>query len=184
MCTAEDLKGYGYDASMFDKRGIKTFVNKEVWNVGPLRAQKQYITPKGWTRIGLKVRGKYVDDEWLSPFAHAKNWYRSYHGTGINEGASILKGNFIFKISDGRNGTRAAYGPGIYNSPDIDTARKYSKPVTIQTKAGSKRYYFVLMVAVNPATLNKTRKRGAPKNIWIAPSPSDIRPYGILLQEC
>ena len=126
--------------------------------------------------------GKYADDKWLDPFGDDGNWYRSFHGTGREAGASIYKG--AFRISNNQNGTAAAYGPGVYNSPDIRVGQGYSKAVTIETKKGSKRFYYVLMVAVNPANLNSTRTPGAPDNYWIAPTPADIRPYGILLKEC
>ena len=101
-----------YDITMFDIRGNTIFSanDNKTYKIGPPGREKNYKPPSGWIRYGLKVLGKYNDDKWLHPFKHPDNWYRAYHATSRNVGAIIF--NDGFRISDGKNGTAAAYGPG------------------------------------------------------------------------
>ena len=82
------------------------------------------------------------------------------------------------------------YGMGIYSSPDVNTAASYCRShggtIKLQTTKGTKEFYFVFQVAVNPATMNNPAyvqgfKANCPH--YIAPSGADIRPYGILIKE-
>jgi hypothetical protein len=181
-----------YDVSMFTELGNKTFgAHSDVYQVGPPGKEKSYTQPAGWTRYGLKVLGKYGDDKWLKPFQDPGNWYRAYHGTDVNAGGWIVKKNFVKSTGrketfpDGKERlTRAIYGPGVYCSPNIETVVRdgYSKKVTVQTVRGRKTFQFALQVAVNPVNLNRTKTSG-PVDYWVAPEPTDIRPYGILLKE-
>lgn len=175
-----------YDISMFDERGNKVFDEAQEFEVGPPGNKKKYIQPKGWSRYGLKVLGKYPDDKWLAPFGDDGNWYRSFHGTGREAGPSIYRDGFW--VSDGNpsaggTGTRALYGAGVYSSPDIKIATGYSKSVQIDTVNGTKKFHYVLMVAVNPENMNTTSYKDCPKDYYLAPTADDIRPYGILLKE-
>mmetsp|Transcript_12565 Transcript_12565/g.11174 ORF Transcript_12565/g.11174 Transcript_12565/m.11174 type:complete len:583 (+) Transcript_12565:295-2043(+) len=174
-----------YDISMFDERGNKTFDESEnsTYKVGPPGKEKEYKQPAGWTRYGLKVLGKYGDDKWLHPFQDPGNWYRAYHATSREAGASIIQSGF-------RVGRNNAYGVGIYCTPDINMAAAYCRQrIKLQTKNGPKEFYYVLQVAVNPATVNNPALipnfNASCENakLWIAPSGADIRPYGILIKE-
>eukprot|EP01084_Bolivina_argentea_P071611 130134_1 len=171
---------------MFDSRGNKTFqaLDTTIRQIGPYGKTKTYKHPSGWIRYGLNVLGKYCEgDKWLHPSGDPGNWYRAFHGTSRDFGASIYYTGF--RISNGKNGTAAAYGPGVYCSPDVSVAEAYAhgKMVTIPTIYGSKAFKFVFQVCVNPSTINSTRRHGAPDNYWIAPTSADIRAYGILIKE-
>ncbi|CAF4623360.1 unnamed protein product, partial [Rotaria sp. Silwood2] len=120
-----------FDISQFDARGNKTFSHKEgTFEVGPPGRTKSYIQPAGWTRYGLKVLGRYPNDEWLDPFGHPKNWYRAFHGTGNAEAVDFSNSIASFDAqyapidaasSIHKTGFRKArvdiHGPGVYCSP-------------------------------------------------------------------
>eukprot|EP01083_Nonionella_stella_P175646 612290_1 len=181
-----------YDISMFDQLGNKTFGDSDnaTYKVGPSGKQREYVQPTGWTRYGLKVLGKYGDgdndNKWLKPFQDPGNWYRAFHGTSREAGASIYKGAF-------RSGANNVYGKGIYCSPDVSVAAGYCESrkgiIKLQTKQGPKEFYFVFQVAVNPDTMNNPdyidnfNPACESCKYWIAPTGADIRPYGILIKE-
>ncbi|CAF3880912.1 unnamed protein product, partial [Rotaria sp. Silwood1] len=189
-------EGLGGDNTYFDARGDKTFSSgPDTHEVGPPGRTKKYTSPSGWTRYGLKVLGKseYKNDEWLHPFQHPGNWYRAFHGTGratkvdfgnsnadfdqtaapINALASIFKQGF-------RPARVAVYGPGVYCSPNPvwlgDSV--FVGAVELDTEKGKKKFKCMFQVAVNPASVQCPSD-----DIWVAPQPQDIRPYGILIKE-
>jgi hypothetical protein len=183
-----------FDISFFDARGNKTFPSQpETHQIGPPGRTKQYTSPAGWTRYGLKVLGKYDIDDWLHPFGDVRNWYRAFHGTGraipkdfqgsslfsdpetacVDALSSIFQGGF-------RTARVAAYGAGVYCSPNPawlgDSG--FVGAVQLDTKQGKKSFKCMFQVAVNPASVNCNNG-----DIWVVPDPKDIRPYGILIKE-
>ncbi|CAF3702431.1 unnamed protein product [Rotaria sordida] len=184
-----------FDISFFDNKGNKTFPDSPItYQVGPLGRAQTYTSPAGWTRYGLKVLGKYSDGNyWLEPFQDPRNWYRAFHGTKraseddfkkseesyeekfapVDAMASIYKTGF-------RSARVAAYGSGVYCSPDpIFPEVGYVKAVECDTQQGKKMFKCMLQVAVNPDGVNFT----SDKSIWVVPNPEDIRPYGILIKD-
>ncbi|CAF0942339.1 unnamed protein product [Rotaria sordida] len=184
-----------FDISFFDNKGNKTFPDSPItYQVGPLGRAQTYTSPAGWTRYGLKVLGKYSDGNyWLEPFQDPRNWYRAFHGTKraseddfkkseesyeeqfapVDAMASIYKTGF-------RSARVAAYGSGVYCSPDpIFPEVSYVKAVECDTQQGKKMFKCMLQVAVNPDGVNFT----SDKSIWVVPNPEDIRPYGILIKD-
>ena len=185
-----------FDISLFDVRGNKTFGSQsETHQVGPPGRTKSYTTPSGWTRYGLKVLGKYKDDKWLHPFGDAQNWYRAFHGTGRAESVDFSGSNAYsekqYASVDAvssivqtafRPARIAAYGPGVYCSPDPTFPEKgYVGAVSLNTKQGPKIFKCMLQVAVNPDGIKG--EPNTPSTIWVVPNPQDIRPYGILIKE-
>ncbi len=185
-----------FDISLFDARGNKTFgTQPETHQVGPPGKTKPYTTPSGWTRYGLKVLGKYEDDRWLHPFGDAGNWYRAFHGTGSAKSVDFSDSNTYLDQQDPsvdalssihqgefRTARVAAYGPGVYCSPDPKFPENgYVKSISLNTKQGMKKFKCMLQVAVNPDGIKGDP--GTPNNIWVVPKPQDIRPYGILIKE-
>jgi hypothetical protein len=184
-----------FDIAQFDVRGNKTFSDQErTYQIGPPGRTQLYTPPAGWTRYGLKVLGRYGNDEWLHPFGRPENWYRAYHGTGsataadfgidksddafdkdyasVDAAASIHKTEF-------RKARVAIHGDGIYCSPDPTfPERSYVSTVSMNTKQGPKKFKCMLQVAVNPDGI-----KIATKQIWVALEPKDIRTYGILIKE-
>ncbi|UJR29263.1 hypothetical protein I4U23_010477 [Adineta vaga] len=183
-----------FDINCFDERGDKCYGQTQAsFQVGPPQREKTYKTPVGWTRFGLKVLDKYEDRTWLHPFHDPGNWYRAFHGTGrvtsadFNNTAATSNSEFApvdAMASIFRNGFRvariAAYGPGVYCSPDPAFSENgYVGIVTILTQQGEKRFKCMLQVAVNPDGLETTSHSG----IWVVPEPENIRPYGILIKK-
>ncbi|CAF1101778.1 unnamed protein product [Adineta steineri] len=182
-----------FDIAQFDVRGNKTFTNQELTHqIGPSGRTQLYTPPAGWTRYGLKVLGKFPNDEWLHPFSHAGNWYRAYHGTGRATAADFGNPDKTFSpdyasidaaASIHENGFRkarvAVHGDGIYCSPNPTFPENgYVSTVKMNTKQGEKSFKCMLQVAVNPDGV-----KIATNDIWVAQEPKDIRTYGILIKE-
>jgi hypothetical protein len=182
-----------FDISQFDARGDKIFSDKEgTFEVGPPGRTKSYIQPAGWTRYGLKVLGKYPNDEWLDPFGHPGNWYRAFHGTGNAKAIDFSNSNTSFDAQYAavdavsnihktgfREARVTAYGPGIYCSPKPTFVENgYAGIAQLDTKIGRKTFKIMLQVAVNPDGV-----KFATGDIWVAQNSQDIRTYGILIKE-
>ncbi|CAF1466423.1 unnamed protein product, partial [Rotaria sordida] len=184
-----------FDISFFDKQGNKTFTNpNQTHQVGPPEKTKTYISPDGWTRYGLKVLGKYQDgNAWLHPFRDPGNWYRAFHGTGRVKAVDFGNDNQSFEEqyapvdavasifeSGFRPARKIAHGNGVYCSPNPKFPENgYVATVELDTQKGKKKFKCMLQVAVNPDTVRFTMD----KDIWVAPNPQDIRPYGVLIKE-
>lgn len=184
-----------FDIAFFDSRGNKTFSSQnETFQVGPPGRTKTYTTAANWTRYGLKVLGKseYKNDAWLHPFQDPGNWYRAFHGTKnakpeycsgshqlldttaapVDALASIYQTGF-------QNAKVAAYGPGVYCSPDpVWLETQYVGTIDLDTELGKKRFKCMFQVAVNPDGVKSPTDQ-----IWLVSKPEDIRPYGILIKE-
>jgi hypothetical protein len=181
-----------FDISQFDVRGNKTFPSSaEAFAVGPPDRIQTYTQPAGWTRYGLKVLGKYENDEWLHPFGNPGNWYRAYHGTGnakavdfgnpdasTDKYASVDAASSIYE--KGFQSARVhVHGKGVYCSPNPTFPESgYVAPVVLDTKYGKKTFKCMLQVAVNPYGV-----KIANKDIWVVEDPKNIRTYGILIKE-
>ncbi|CAF4574091.1 unnamed protein product [Rotaria sp. Silwood1] len=182
-----------FDISHFDVRGNKTFSSQiETFQVGPPGRNKLYTQPASWTRYGLKVLGKYPNDDWLHPFGNPGNWYRAYHGTGNataadfgnpdalidKQYAAVDAASSIFE--KGFRPTRTAvHGAGVYCSPNpIFPENGFVSKVVLDTKRGRKAFKCMLQVAVNPDGV-----KFATNDIWVVESPKNIRTYGILIKE-
>ena len=147
---------------------------------------EEYNPPYGWVGIGLKVIGKYEDDNWL---CRSSEWAIAYHGVGrlcsLNEIKKIL---YNILINGGlKPGSYQRYnnekdkrhkgniiGNGVYLTKDINIAEDYSGIIPFN----SKKYKIVLMAKV---LIDKIRE---PENYnyWIL-NNEDIRIYRILLKE-
>ncbi|KAF3833650.1 hypothetical protein F7725_024854 [Dissostichus mawsoni] len=114
-----------------------------------MRGEEPYERPKGWYRMALKVKGKYPDgDTWLGPDGWRSHsvpgeWPASYHGTSLDGARGIIKSHY--KAGDG-----AAYGRGIYSTPDIHVAEKEQYAVTFKSKKTGKSYKVILQNRINP----------------------------------
>lgn len=154
------------------------------------RGDECYERPKGWYRIALKVKGKYLDgDAWLGTNGWRSNsvpgeWPVSYHGTNLEGAKGIIKSHYI-------PGHRAVYGRGIYSTPCLSTAEiSYAKSFTSQTTG--KTYKVILQNRINP----EKRVICSNSKYWLIPVnegksaeeekeivESSIRAYGILIKE-
>ncbi|UJR32718.1 hypothetical protein I4U23_020177 [Adineta vaga] len=181
-----------FDIAQFDAGGDKTFAAPSSHQVGPPGRTKEYISPVGYTRYGLKVLGKYETDEWLHPFGIPGNWYRAFHGTGRATAADFGKsGEPIdreFACVDAasnihKTGFRKArihfHGEGVYCSPKSTFVEEgYAGEVTMDTIEGKKKFKMMLQVAVSPDDVKIVGN-----DIWVVSHPESIRTYGILIKE-
>lgn len=91
------------------------------------RGGHAYKRPIGAFRYGLKVRGRYPDGRWLgSQGAHRthsdeEEWAVAYHGTRDMNAMKIMEEGFKVERCQ-----RAAFGKGIYCTPDPQTALSYA----------------------------------------------------------
>uniref|UniRef100_A0A096MCF3 PARP catalytic domain-containing protein n=1 Tax=Poecilia formosa TaxID=48698 RepID=A0A096MCF3_POEFO len=152
-----------------------------------MRGNETYERPKGWYRMALKVKGKYPEgDAWLGTNGWRSNsvpgeWPVSYHGTGLEGERGIISSHY--KAGDGQ-----VYGRGIYSTPELHEAEKYSK--TFTSGSTGKTYTVIMQNRINP------KKRQICDKYWLIPVPegtsadeekriveSSIRPYGVLIKE-
>ena len=156
---------YDYDFRDIDDTG-KTFK----------RGGLEYKRPCGWIRFALKVNGKYENDDWLDSNGTSINdseWAVSYHGTLITNTDSIVK--YGLEI-----GKKYNFGIGIYCTPNIETAEKYSQ-ICKSEKTG-KKYIIVFQNRVRPSAIHKASEVGGPDDYWFVPDGKDIRPYSICVK--
>ena len=152
------------------------------------RGSEKYDPPYGWTGIGLKVLGKYENDEWLNKKDKSSSWAIAYHGVGristfdeiknmikdivyegLKPGPSQIKCHFNDKRHSGKK-----IGTGVYLTPSINLAEEYSGIIPFNNK----KYNIVIMAKV---MINKI-KEPEDINYWIL-NKEYIRPYRILLKE-
>ncbi|CAF1105336.1 unnamed protein product [Adineta ricciae] len=176
-----------FDIAQFDECGDRAFTSPEKHQVGPVGRTKEYTSPVGYTRYGLKVLGKYADDQWLHPFGSPQNWYRAFHGTknakpidGGDPNSAAVDVTSIIHKSGFTKATNALHGPGVYCSPIPNFVENgYAGEVKLDTTDGSKKFKMMLQVAVNPDDVKFT----SDANIWVVKHPENIRAYGILIKE-
>lgn len=156
-----------------------------------IRGGELYTRPKGWYRMALKVRGKYLDgDAWLGTdgwrsHSVSGEWPVSYHGTSLDGAKGIIRSHY--KVGKGES-----YGRGIYSTPDVHVAEREEYSKTFRSKTTGKNYKVILQNRINPDALVKRSK----KDYWLIPVPkgasceeekciveSAIRPYGILIKK-
>lgn len=171
-------KMYKPPKHLLDERYNFDFTNVRDDNKIFMRGGYRYIPPYGWKRYGLKVEGKFKNDEWFkgkSPRKDATSsadgeWAISYHGTSLNNGLSIAEEGY--KLSKGKG---FAYGKGIYSAPAIHVAERYARIC----ESNGIKYMVVIQSRVNPSELIIIPKEKT--NVgeyWIVPNEEHIRPYG------
>ncbi|XP_076023684.1 uncharacterized protein LOC143013863 [Genypterus blacodes] len=162
-----------------------------------LRGNELYVRPCGWNRAALRVLQKYDGgDGWLGTGTDA--WPVSYHGHNMDgslgvilthTGSSADEPNFL-DAAAALLVTEDTRGRGIYSTPDIKMAEKFSK--TFKSKTDGKTYQVVLQNRINP----KQRKQCQRAGLWLLYIPegssevqtraiveNSLRPYGLLLKQ-
>ncbi|KAH7703557.1 hypothetical protein AAVH_29274 [Aphelenchoides avenae] len=140
-------------------------------------AGKSFYPPAGALKYGLSVRGRYNGgDAWMGPPNAAGSWAVAYHGTTRENAVNIIK--YGFHLDKCR---RISYGPGIYCTPDPNTAAgDYAVVFTDNVKTHGKRYRVVIEVRVDPSKLKSVVSTNLVKNeYWLVPDASGIRPFAV-----
>ena len=169
----------------FDIKGNKICFNS---SNNLVRGTEKYYPPNNWLGIGLKVKGKYKNDQWLDP--RSKDWAIAYYSITQTRSSNHLKeilnniivknelsnGNFQLKCSsDDKRNNGKKVGTGIYLYQDINMAEKFTNIININ----GKRYKVILMAKV---LINKI-KEPIDINYWIFQKKDYIRFYRILVKE-
>ena len=182
----DDLFSNIFDTENYlDYKGNFILPNK---SLNLFRGSEKYYPPYGWFGIGLKVLGKYENDDWLNKKDRSSSWAIAYHGVGristldeinnmikdivcegLKPGPSQIKCHFNDKRHIGKK-----IGTGVYLTPSINLAEEYSGIIPFNNK----KYNIVIMAKV---MINKI-KEPEDINYWIL-NKEYIRPYRILLKE-
>ena len=164
-----------------DERGNFIIQNKK-------ETIEEYYPPYEWIGIGLKVLGKYEDDNWLLDNSKNNEWAIAYHGVGGKLSINEVKNKLEKKIKEGLKQGKSQrqcnlydsrhpgkrIGTGVYLTPDINKVEDFSGIIQINKK----RYRVALMSKVK---IDKIRQKEN-INIWIL-NPKYIRIYRILLKK-
>ena len=151
------INGCGISLDKLDSKGNNNFRSSFQRMTGPNGYLKKYKSPKGWKGFGLKVMNQYGNDDWIGNSNSPGEWYIGYHGTRsmssvngiINQG--FRRGNRqTHEQSKNTNPlTNKKYplcGIGVYFTPDIDEAKKYTEPIYYN----GYHYKVVFMCRINP----------------------------------
>lgn len=176
------LRGGGFPEfhlpdNLLDPKYDYDFTNKNDNGKKFMRGGLEYKRPCGWKRYALKVKDKYPDTEWIGKKGTSINdseWAVSYHGTKIYCAEPIAKEGL-------KPGHRNKFGIGVYCTPDITTAEKYSE--TFTNPVTKKKYKIVFQNRVKPSSIIKCKEKGGPDNYWYVEDSKDIRPYSICIKE-
>ena len=141
---------------------------------------KNYDPPYGWLGIGLNVINKYTDENWLK--GNDPRWAKAYLGVGQYLSSKQIKkvlqniiiNNDLIPEKSQSICNLKGKGKGIYLTPSINLAEKYSGIISINRK----NYKIVLMAKV----LIENKKEDNNFNFWIL-DKKDIRIYRILIKE-
>jgi len=164
-----------------DERGNFIIQNKK-------ETIEEYYPPYEWIGIGLKVLGKYEDDNWLLDNSKNNEWATAYHGVGGKLSKNEVKNKLETKIKEGLKQGKSQrqcnlydsrhpgkrIGTGVYLTPDINKVEDFSGIIQINKK----RYRVALMSKVKIDKIRQTENI----NIWIL-NPKYIRIYRILLKK-
>ena len=102
--------------------------------------KERYYPPYEWIGIGLKVIGKYENDEWLLDDSKDSKWAIAYHGVGGRLPTKLVKDKLQKKIKEGLKQGKSQtkchsddirhpgkrIGTGVYLTPNINIAENYS----------------------------------------------------------
>ena len=173
--------------NMLDSRGNK----KSGWRIGEKRGSEPYYPPLGWIGYGLKVIGKYENDNWLGMNDNPQEWCVAYHGIGTGGGVSVCQATNSIICTGFIAGRRQAkenendlrhpgkkVGLGVYCSPHPDFMNEYAKIITLNCK----RYKVGLMMRVKP---DKIRQASSNPDCWVLDGTTNqMRPYRVMIKEC
>ena len=165
------------------------------WGIGEKRGGEDFIPPIEWEGYGLNVSGKYDDgdDTWLDYRDKEGVFAIAYFGLSNIYGNKVNSFQFLNEINS-NEALKKGYDQIYKNDDDLRNPGKkcgcgvllFQNPKIAENTAGifdiyGIRYKLLLMCRVNP---KKIRQPRGFKDCWILnPSPSEIRPYRILIKK-
>ena len=173
------------DKKLIDYKGHFIIPNK---SNNFIRGKEKYYPPYNWIGIGLKVLGKYDDDDWIIDSSKESKWSIAYHGVGGNlpssEVIKKLTKKIINGLKDGESQYKCSYsdirhknkriGTGVYLTPNINICENYAGQIFFNKS----KYKIALMVKV----LNDKIREPEDINFWIV-NKKYIRTYRILFKK-
>jgi len=182
----------------FSPEMIDTLGNFDFTNHGEtqIRGGLPYYQPKGWMRIGLKVKGRFGNDDWLAMDGNVNEWAVGFHGFRSVENAMLpIQGNLISlekwahackghkNLNSKTNSKYTLCGVGVYFGDKIEVCEINN--YTGSCKIGNKNVKLAFQCRLNPEEIRLTNFN--PSLAYIVPNQnnddySKIRPYGILLK--
>jgi hypothetical protein len=138
-----------------------------------VRGGLEYKRPCGWMRYGIRVLDRYDNNDWLGSNGNDKEWPVSYHGTNLKSAVHIVEDMY-----DVTKQQRAAYGTGIYSTPDVNFAAGYSVKFEYERDGRKDAYTIVLQNRVDRSAMSVH----CDGRIFLVPNGQHIRPYGILIR--
>ena len=160
---------------------------------GPIGNRYQYYPPYDWKGYGLKVKGKYENDNWLTYQNTPGEWWIAYHGLGnpkvtkniINEGFKTGKRHEFdeneadfFENDLNHPGQSTRFG--AYFTP-IPEYAEYFAEERGGIVVNNENYIVAFMCRVNPNTIMV--REPAPCE-WVCSGGEDeVRPYRILVKK-
>ena len=178
------IKEYNIKEHFFDNRG--NFLNPNS-RKNKFRGNEIYDAPYSWMGIGLKVLGKYENDNWLEDICYNSEWAIAYRGISSKDPNFIkkkliefiesldLKSAFMIfkkKMKDKRHWKFIENG--IYMTPNIKVAEKYTQTISFNNK----KYKVLLMAKVKISEIQQPKG----SKFWIL-NNDDIRIYRVLFKE-
>ena len=152
------------------------------------KTKEKYYPPYEWIGIGLKVLGKYDNDEWLLNDSKDSKWAIAYHGVGGRLSIKQVKDKLQKKIKEGLKQGKSQpkshledirhpgkqIGTGVYLTPNINIVENYSGIISFNKE----RYRVALMAKVEIEKIRESKDI----NFWVLNSEY-IRIYRILLKK-
>ena len=184
------IHDYIIDKKCFDNNGNFIYPNTRR---NFFRGKEHYYPPYKWMGIGLNVSGKYDNgnDDWLDDISQKSEWAIAYRGIRTAKNSKIKIENYLKyfiekrdltiaitnkgeNLNDKRRWKATPVGKGIWMTPYISIAEKYTQAISFDNK----KYKILLMAKVK---INKIRE---PKgnNYWVL-NNEDIRIYRVLFKE-
>lgn len=184
------IKDFNIKEENFDNTGNLLVPNTRQ---NRFRGKEIYDPPYNWLGLGLSVLGKFDDgnDDWLEDISEKSEWAIAYRGISSKNQKHIkvmlkhfieernleiarinFKDKFGKKLNDKRHwGTIES---GIYMTPYIKIAEKYTKTISFNNK----NYKVLLMAKVKVSEIKEPKN----SNFWVLDNDK-IRIYRVLFKE-
>ena len=184
------IQNYKIDKKCFDNNGNFIYPNTRR---NFFRGKEHYYPPYKWMGIGLNVSGKYDNgnDDWLDDISQKSEWAIAYRGIRTAKNSKIKIENYLKyfiekrdltiaitnkgeNLNDKRRWKATPVGKGIWMTPYISIAEKYTQAISLDNK----KYKVLLMTKVK---IDKIREPKG-KKYWVL-NNEDIRIYRVLFKE-